>query len=291
MSDQQDMRYMGGLKKYLPITYWTFLMATLAISGFPFFAGFFSKDEILWQAFSSPHHGGWIFWAIGFITAGITAFYMFRLLYMTFHGEERMDAETKKHIHESPRSMTFPLTVLGILSVIGGFVGMPRVFGVTNAFEHWLEPVMGHESAAVAGVAENSHGDGLEWGLMIASVVLVLIGWLVARYLYNLKPSVATRLREQFSGLHNLLVNKYFVDEIYAAAVVRPIVYFSLFLWKVFDVAVIDGLVNGAASVIQGVGETLRVTQSGRVRGYATAFAFAVMVLLAFFMGWATHAG
>ena len=292
MAGQQDMRSMGGLRRYLPVTYWTFLMATLAIAGFPLFSGFFSKDEILWKAFSSDINGSWFFWAIGFITAGITAFYMFRAFYLTFHGRERMDDETRAHLHESPRSMTIPLTVLAVLSVIGGFIGMPHIFKVTNFFEHWLEPVVGRKvEAAAAEVAAGTYGPGMEWALMAASVALVLAGWLVAGYLYNLQPSGATRLRERFSGLHRLLLNKYYVDEIYAAAIVRPVVYGSLFLWKVFDVVVIDGVVNGLATVMQGASESLRTVQNGRVRSYATAFAFAVVVLLAFFMGWVSNAG
>ena len=152
MSNEQDMRKMGGLKKYLPITYATMLIATLAISGIPGLSGFFSKDEILWKAFSSDF-GHWGLWLVGFATAGLTAFYMFRLIYMTFHGKERMDGETRKHLHESPRSMTVPLMILAVLSVVGGLVGMPHIFGVTNYFEEWLAPVVhssSHEAAAHA---------------------------------------------------------------------------------------------------------------------------------------------
>jgi NADH-quinone oxidoreductase subunit L len=142
MSDQQDMRRMGGLKKYLPVTFGTMLIATLAISGIPGMSGFFSKDEILWKSFSSDH-GHWALWVIGVATAGLTAFYMFRLIYLTFYGKERMDDHTRGHIHESPRSMTVPLMILAVLSVVGGFVGVPHVFfGATNYFERWLEPVI-----------------------------------------------------------------------------------------------------------------------------------------------------
>ncbi|HKK20412.1 MAG TPA: NADH-quinone oxidoreductase subunit L, partial [candidate division Zixibacteria bacterium] len=148
MSDEQDMRHMGGLRKHVPVTFWTMLMATLAISGIPGFSGFFSKDEILWQSYSSPY-GGPIFWVIGFITAGLTAFYMFRLMYMTFFGKERMNDHQREHLHESPKVMTIPLIALAVLSVIGGWVGIPHLLGGSNEIEQWLEPVM-HKTAAGA---------------------------------------------------------------------------------------------------------------------------------------------
>ncbi len=285
MSGQQDMRYMGGLKKYLPITYWTFILGTLAICGIPGFSGFFSKDEILWKAYSSQY-GGPIFWVIGFVTAGLTAFYMFRLVYLTFHGKERMDKETKAHIHESPRSMTVPLIALGVLSVIGGWVGMPHLFGVINYFEHWLEPVMaGGRQAAESHALLAAAGDtGMEWSLMGLSVLLVVIAIFAARFVYNQKPEIATNLRARLSGVHQILLNKYYVDELYGATIVRPVVYFSLFLWKIVDVIFIDGLINGVATIYNDISESLRHVQTGRLRTYATVFAFGVMVLVAFFM-------
>jgi len=285
MSGQQDMRYMGGLKKYLPITYWTFILGTLAICGIPGFSGFFSKDEILWKAYSSQY-GGPIFWVIGFVTAGLTAFYMFRLVYLTFHGKERMDKETKAHIHESPRSMTVPLIALGVLSVIGGWVGMPHLFGVINYFEHWLEPVMagGRQAAESHALLAVAGDTGMEWSLMGLSVLLVVIAIFAARFVYNQKPEIATNLRARLSGVHQILLNKYYVDELYGATIVRPVVYFSLFLWKIVDVIFIDGLINGVATIYNDISESLRHVQTGRLRTYATVFAFGVMVLVAFFM-------
>lgn len=286
MSNEQDMRNMGGLRKHLPVTFITMFIATLAIAGIPGLSGFFSKDEILWKAFSSQN-GHPLFWVLGFVTAGLTAFYMFRLVYMTFYGKERMDEKTKSHIHESPRSMTVPLMILAVLSVIGGFVGMPHIFGVTNYFEHWLEPVM----ATVGGHASESHamaagvGDtGLEWGLMLASVAIVGIAIYLAYLLYNKRTELSTSLRARFSAVHKVLLNKYYVDELYGAVIVRPVVYLSLFLWKVFDVVVIDGLLNGMASRYAEVSELVRKVQTGRVRTYATIFLFGVVLIMTYLM-------
>ncbi|MFH1373135.1 MAG: NADH-quinone oxidoreductase subunit L [bacterium] len=283
MSNEQDMRRMGGLKKYLPATYWPFLMATLAIAGIPGFSGFFSKDEILWKSFSSPH-GHPVFWVIGFVTAGLTAFYMFRLVYLTFHGRERMDEKTRSHLHESPLSMTIPLGVLGVLAVIGGWVGLPHVFGFVNRFELWMEPVMSHNRTgdgehALAAAAGNT---GVELTLMAASVVLVLTAIMMARLFYHKRPELATHWRQKLSGLHRLLLNKYHVDEIYGAVIIRPVVYGSLFLWKIVDVVMIDGFLNGLAHAYSDNSQFVRKAQTGRVRSYATAFVLGVVVLVAY---------
>ena len=287
MSHEQDIRKMGGLKKHLPITYMTFLLACLAIAGIPGFSGFFSKDEILWKAFSSPDHGHLLLYVVGLVTAMLTAFYMFRLLYLTFHGNERMDAHTKQHLHESPKMMTVPLMVLALLSVIGGYVGMPHVLGATNYFEDWLAPVMassgGHEGGAAIELHMSAAGNtGLELGLMFVTVLLIVGAILYARRMYLNRPELATRVRERFSGLHAVLYNKYFVDEIYGAVVVRPIIYGSIFLWKVIDVVIIDGLANGFARVGQDMSELFKYAQSGRVRGYATVFVTGVVILVGY---------
>ncbi len=282
MSNEQDMRKMGGLKKYVPITYATMLIATLTISGIPGFSGFFSKDEILWKSFSSPY-GHPILWVIGFVTAGLTAFYMFRLIYLTFHGRERMDDHTRKHLHESPKSMTVPLMALAVLSVIGGFVGMPHLFGVTNYFEHWLEPVMAGASqdAASHALAAGGSDTGLELGLMLASVLLVLVAIFMARKFYHQKPELATQMRERLSGVHRTLLNKYYVDEIYSAVMVRPLINGSKFLWRIVDVLFIDGFLNGLATVYSDISQLLRTGQTGRVRTYATVFVTGAAVILA----------
>lgn len=285
MSAEQDMRKMGGLKKYLPITYPTMLVATLAIAGIPGFSGFFSKDEILWKSFSS-HYGHPFLWVIGFVTAGLTAFYMFRLIYLTFHGQERMDDKTRHHLHESPRTMTVPLVILAVLSVVGGWVGMPHLFGVTNYFEHWMEPVMtpGYNASEGPLLASGGSDTGMEILLMVLSVGLVLAAIYAARYYYQKNIQAATALREKLSGLNKLLVNKYYVDEIYGAVIVRPVVYGSIFLWKVVDVVLIDGLANGLATIARDMAEVLRHMQSGQVRRYATLFVTGVLLVIAYFV-------
>jgi len=291
MSDEQDMRYMGGLKKHLPITFRTMIVATLAITGIPLFSGFFSKDEILWKAFSSGTNGAWYFWVIGFATAGLTAFYMFRLIYLTFYGKGRMDAETKSHIHESPRSMTGPLIVLGVLSLIGGYIGMPHIFGVTNYFEEWLQPVMSgpaHEMAEHA-LASGGHSATMEWLLMAASVVLVLISIWMAYYFYRKNIQASTSLAEKLSGIKTTLENKYYVDEFYGAVVIRPVIYFSLFLWKFVDVILIDGTLNGLAKLWRDISDALRYSQSGQLRGYATGFTVGVVLLIAWIVFGINH--
>ena len=292
MSGEQDMRHMGGLRKHVPITFRTMFVATLAISGIPLFSGFFSKDEILWKAFSSGTNGSWVLWLVGWVTAGLTAFYMFRLIYLTFYGEERISADAKKHLHESPSSMTVPLMALAVLSVIGGFVGMPHVFGVQNCFEEWLHPVMaaapgGGHSMIEHALASEAGSASMEWLLMGASVVLVLIAIYLAFYFYRRNTKAATSLAESMAGVKNTLANKYYVDEFYGAAVIRPVVYFSLFLWKIVDVIFIDGFLNGLAKLWRDVSDGLRYGQSGRVRNYATIFVVGVVVLIAWFVfGW-----
>jgi len=285
MSDEQDMRNMGGLKKYLPVTFWTMLLATLAIAGIPGFSGFFSKDEILWKAFSSDH-GHPILWVIGVAAAAMTAFYMFRLIYLTFHGKERMDDETRKHIHESPKSMTVPLMILAVLSVIGGFIGMPHVFGVTNHFEHWLEPVISgpHHEAAAHALAASGADTGLELGLMGGSVLIILISIFLARMMYKTKPELATSLANKFGGIKRTLLNKYYVDELYDATIVRPLVFGSKLLWQIFDVVIIDGLINTFAGVYSEVSQAVRAGQTGRVRSYASVFVIGVVALVAYLL-------
>ncbi len=286
MSNEQDMRKMGGLKKHLPITYRTFLIATLAIAGIPGLAGFFSKDEILWKSFSSPY-GSWLLWVVGFATAGLTAFYMFRAVYLTFHGTERMDSETKHHIHESPYFMTVPLMVLAVLSVVGGYVGLPHIFGVPNYFEEWLAPVFAGGAIPAEHVRLSGGGDtGLEWTLMILSVALVLFAIWAARFVYKTNTQAGATVAAKFPTLKGILLNKYYIDEAYGALIVRPVVQVSVFLWKIVDVLIIDGLLNGMAVVWREISETFKLAQTGRVRSYATLFLLGVLSLLAYMSGW-----
>ncbi len=284
MAGQQDMRYMGGLKKHMPTTYWTFMIATLAIAGIPLFSGFFSKDEILWKAFSSQYGSTWL-WVFGVAAAAMTAFYMFRLVYLTFYGEGRMDSHAKEHLHESPKVMTVPLMLLAVLSIVGGYVGIPHVLGGVNYFENFLEPVL-HAGqnlpAATHVLTSGSNSAGTELLLMGSSVLLVLLSIYLAWYLYRKNTDLSGKLRNSMSGLHKLLLGKYFIDELYGAVIIRPIVNGSLFLWKIVDVFIIDGLINGLAVVVGDISTGLRTVQTGRLRTYATIFLAGVVVLLLF---------
>lgn len=234
MSGELDMRKMGGLRKKTPVTYWTTFIACLAIAGVPGFSGFFSKDEILWMAFSK-YDSIW-FWFIGVITAGMTAFYMFRMFFSTFHGECRADEEIKHHIHESPRIMTVPLMILAVLSLIGGYVGVPALLGGSNHIEKWLEPVFGHHAApatahaggfniistafASSGGTEGA-GHAIEMQLMIGAVIIGLLGIFIAWLFYVKNPNLPKKFVEKFHGLFTLVHNKYFIDELYGFIFVR----------------------------------------------------------------------
>ncbi|MBK7770165.1 MAG: NADH-quinone oxidoreductase subunit L [bacterium] len=304
MSGEQDMRVMGGLAKKLPITFWTFLAGTFAIAGVFPLAGFFSKDEILWKAFSSDG-GGITLWAVAFLVAGLTAFYMMRLVVLTFHGENRASHEVRHHIHESPLSMTLPLVVLAVLSVVGGWIGWPAFLGGANHFEHWLAPVFaggGHEVAAAAahggealahgaaaahGAAE-AHGGGhvaLERGLAAASLAWGLLGLTLGFIVYSRRTKVADAVRGLAGGWpYRVLLNKYYVDEAYQGAFIRPGFRLSkTVLWKGVDAGVIDGLlVNGSALVVAVIGSLLRLLQNGLVRFYAWSFTVGVAVFVVY---------
>jgi len=221
MSGEQDMRRMGGLRKKLPVTHLTMFIGCLAIAGVPFLAGFFSKDEILWSAFKIGGYGQWV-WGIGLVTAGMTAFYMFRLFYMTFHGAFRGTPEQAHHLHESPSSMTVPLMVLAAGSVLAGYVGLPAVSGLPNLFEHFLEPVLEPAHHVLREVfAAPAPGHGVEWALMGASVAVGLVGIFVSRHFFKTSPAIPERLASAFATPHRVLLNKYYVDELYGALFVR----------------------------------------------------------------------
>jgi len=298
---EQDMREMGGLRKRMPITYWTFLAATLAIAGIPIFAGFFSKDEILAKAFAagasdlngfgSTYH---VLWFLGLAGALLTAFYMFRVVYMTFHGEFRGGEEAERHLHESPPSMTGPLVILGGLSVVGGFLGFPgQLFGKSglNWIEGFLHPVIlpisatAHAAAEGSGHSEHAISLGTEWVLVLVSVAVAVLGILIARRFY-LGPqafALPRRLAERLALIYKLLLNKYWVDEIYDALVVTPIHRLALFCWRVIDQLIIDTFfVNGAAFSVELTGDLVRFTTTGNVRNYALAVALAIFALAAF---------
>jgi NADH-quinone oxidoreductase subunit L len=262
MSGEQDMLKMGGVRRYTPITFWTMFIAALAISGIFPLAGFFSKDEILWSAWSRGYP---IVWIVGFITAGLTAFYMFRLIFLTFFGEGRYSAEVRHHMHESPTSMTSPLVVLGILSVIGGFIGLPAWLG-SNRFFNFLEPSLAQ--AVISEHAEQPHS--VELGFAGLSILIALAGIFLAYRLYVANPGSADAIAARFKGIHRLLLHKYYIDEIYDFLFVNPAVNISTrTLWKRTDVGIIDRAVNGAGETIHGLASVFKVVQNGLIRSYA----------------------
>ena len=247
LGGEQDMRRMGGLRTRMPVTFWTFLVATLAIAGAPLTAGFFSKDEILWKAFSSPH-GSALLWLVGVAVAGLTACYMFRQLFLTFFGESRADHEVLHHAHESPPSMAVPLVLLAAGSLLAGFVGLPQALGGANRFEAWLAPVFAHGHAAVAHAASHGpHEVELELTLMAVAIGVAITGFLVAFVLYQRRSVPVAALADVLGGIpYRVLLNKYYVDELYQAVFVRGTLLLSrLGVW--IDATIIDGVVDGSA--------------------------------------------
>jgi len=282
MGGEQDMQKMGGLSKKIKYTYATMLIATLAIAGIPPLAGFFSKDAILFGAFQIP--SGHPLYALGLLTALLTSFYMFRLIFLTFHGKQRYD-ERKVHVHESPWSMLGPLVVLAVLSVVGGWLAAPAFWGGPDYFSNFLAPVFGgHEVVDAAGEAA-AH----QLELILAGVAFgtALIGIVVAYWLYLNKPGKPDEIAKSLKPAYTTLLNKYYVDELYAAVVVRPLMWIStVVLWKAADVAVIDGAVNGIAHETTALGDGVRHTQSGNTRSYAVWVVVGAIVIIAVIFFW-----
>ena len=277
MHEQQDIRHYGGLKKYMPLTYGTFLVAAVAISGIPPLSGFFSKDEILWYSFTNL---GFIFWLIGLLTAIMTAFYMFRLYFMTFEGKEKFDSH-KTHPHESSKLMTIPLIVLAVLSAIGGFIGIPEIFSGEhgNLFHSWLAPIFKTAEMKLMHFGGHSHFEELL--LMIISVVAAAGAIFYARYVYLKKPEIAEKTASKFKGAYNLLLNKYFLDEAYDATIVNPIVKGSEnFLWKIADNKIIDGLINNLAKLIDIISGSIKKIQTGIAQSYAFVMVLGILIAL-----------
>ncbi len=275
LSGELDMRKMGGLRKYLPLTYPTFLIGAIAIAGVPFLSGFFSKDAILTQAFAQ---GRYFVWALGIMGAVLTAFYMFRLIFLTFHGEERIEPEAKRHLHESPRVMTVPLVVLAFFSVVAGYVGLPVVFGKkANLFNRFLEPVLdpAHEIHLSLGT---------EWTLILVSVAVAVCGIYVAYVFYLKSPQMPHNLVRRFPGVYKLLYNKYYVDEVYDAVFVSPTVKGSEAVYTRFDLRVIDGTIDGTAKATGLAGRVLSLFQSGLVKDYALAMLLGVVIFLGYLL-------
>ncbi|HKH61455.1 MAG TPA: NADH-quinone oxidoreductase subunit L [Flavitalea sp.] len=270
MHNEQDIRNMGGLKKFLPVTHFTFLMGCIAIAGIPPFSGFFSKDEILAAAFSKNI----IYWILGVLTAGMTAFYMFRLYASTFLGEFRGTEEQRHHLHESPAAMTIPLILLAILSIVGGFVGIPAVFAENaHSLEHFLAPVFA-ESTRLVEAHPLDHNT--EYILMGASVTVAVIAMFVAINRFRKKPDL-----QEPSGFGKVLANKWYGDELYQGAIIRPINTFSKFLNRGIEKNFIDWIVNGIGRLLQYGSRQIRWVQSGQVASYVLLM---VVSMLLFFV-------
>ncbi|HID70935.1 MAG TPA: NADH-quinone oxidoreductase subunit L [Desulfobacterales bacterium] len=261
MHHEQDVKYMGGLKKYMPITYWTFLLASLSISGVPGFAGFFSKDEILSMAFVSNVPAGKFAWFIGTLVAGMTAFYSFRLFFLIFHGEFRGTQKQKDHLKESPRVVTIPLILLAIGAVAAGNFGIPTVIGGNANWGHYLAPVLGHPHA------HPSHATELI--LMIISVSAGAFGIFLAWKMYMKKPEMPQAIRDKYPILYKLSLNKYFIDEIYGFTIVKPVLGLSRkIVLNLIDITIIDSVVNGIPRIIGRVSGSIRKVQDGLVSHY-----------------------
>jgi NADH-quinone oxidoreductase subunit L len=269
MSGELDMRIMGGLRRKLPITFVTFLVATLAISGVPGLSGFFSKDEILAAAYNGPLGSPWLYWLLT-LTAGLTAFYMFRGLFLTFCGKSRVPHDLEHHVHESSSKMTVPLMILAVFSVVAGYVGIPKVLGGGERFDRFLEPVFGGSQSLLASSGVAAAHTSSDLALMIGSLTAAGLGILLAYWFYLKSPEIPEGIATAFSGAYRTLVNKYYVDEFYNWLIVHPVVVGSRkFLWQFVDVGVIDGAVNGSAEATGDIGQVLRRIQSGNIRSYA----------------------
>ena len=289
LAGEQDIRRMGGLKSQLPITYWTFLIGALAITGVPGLAGFFSKDEILFRTFESGHR---VLWIVGMLTSLLTAVYMFRLVFLTFHGHSAPEHPAPEHpapgtapgtrhhapgtshpLHDAPPAMAIALIVLAVGSVVAGYAG------VGGRFEHFLEPSFGPRAAEAA-----SEG-GAEVTLMIVSSLVAVAGIGIAMYFFLKDGRAADAVADRFLGLHDVLVNKYYVDEIYDTAIVQPLrIVSEEGLWKGVDVRMLDGTVNGVAEAVGGSGDVLRHVQTGSVRAYAASFFLGVVLILGYYL-------
>ncbi len=304
---EQDMRKMGGLRTKIPWTFWTMTAGTLAIAGIPGLAGFFSKDEILWRAYQAS----WAYWLVGLVTAFLTSFYMFRLWFMTFFGEYRGEADSAHDhaahdahpghghggVHESPKVMLIPLVILAVLSVIGGYVGVPGSLGGNNQFDKFLGPVFHVTTPAAQNTAMGEKGTpeqetegpepktGASTELMFTgiSVAVAFLGFGLAWLLYHRNPELPEKIASSFSGTYQTLSHKYYVDELYAALFVKPLIEGSTqILWQDVDRKVIDAAVNDSADGARHVSDEARQMQSGNIRSYAGWIAAGSAVVIAF---------
>ena len=279
MHHQQDLFRMGGLKAKMPFTFWTMLIATFCIMGFPGTSGFFSKDEILYLTYlKSP-----VLYAMGLAGAACTAFYMWRLMGLAFWGEPR-DAHAFEHAQESPRTMTVPLVLLAAGALLAGLLGLPRIWGGGFAIEGWLEPALTFGQGEAAHVAERG-GAGLAWGLMALSTTVAILSGLAGFLLYRKGTVAEEAFAARLPGLYRILANKYYLDEAVEAFILRPVRWCSQFLWKFFDVILIDGIgVNLPGALTRVAGDLTARAQTGRVRNYVLGMAIGAVLLLWIFL-------
>ncbi len=280
MHEEQDIRKMGGLKKHMPITHFTFVLGWLAIIGIPPLAGFFSKDEILWYTYASPA-GSKILWILGVVTAGMTAFYMTRLMALTFWGKSRVPKDV--HPHESPKSMTIPLIVLGVLSFVGGWIGIPHVISeflpghIPNVLKYWLKPAVESINLGEVNMADEIMG-------MTLSMAVVIGSSLLAYFMYVMKDGLADKFTKALAPLHNQSKNKYFIDEFYFAGIINPLIDISKSLWLYIDVNFIDKITHLASDFATGCGRGIRELQNGNIQRYAMYMSFGLIVVLTFIL-------
>ncbi len=280
LSGEQDMSRMGGLHRSLPITWITMLVAALAISGIPPFSGFFSKDQVLEAAYSTGHIGLWI---LGLITAGLTSFYIFRLIFLTFHGESRVTLERAHHVHEAPASMRIPLMVLAILSLGAGWVGLPNNFLWGNAFSHFLDPVFGvHLTPSVS--------ETPVFMLSAVATIVSLAGILLAWIFYLRLPGLPHLIAYRLHAFYATLAHKYYVDEIYNTLISRPLFWLStVVLFRGVDRGVIDGIADGTGVAVEDSGEGLRRVETGNVQNYAFVYLLGAIGIIAYYVWTVTH--
>ncbi len=278
MGEEQDIRKMGGLAKLMPITSITFTLGWLAIIGMPPFAGFFSKDEILWQSLTSQN-GHFLLWGLGVLGAMMTAFYMTRLMCLVFWGESRVPKET--HPHESPKTMTIPLIVLGFLSVVGGWIGIPHVISTIipghppNVLHHWLESSLVQQPAQHFSLV-------MEWAVMIISVSLAGISALAAYNFYISNKSMPEKFATKFSKTHGLIYNKYWVDEFYFAKIINPLINISRGLWEYVDVNFIDRTTYKATDYVNSVSEGFRKIHNGKMQEYGLYLFIGMIIIISY---------
>ncbi|HTT74826.1 MAG TPA: NADH-quinone oxidoreductase subunit L [Candidatus Binataceae bacterium] len=285
LEGEQDMNKMGGLRHQMPITFATMLIAALAISAIPPFAGYFSKDLVLEGAYASGHV--WL-WIIGVITAGLTSFYMFRLIFMTFYGESRVDHEKVHHVHESPPVMTIPLIVLAVACILGGWVGLPDWLLWGDAFKRFLAPVFafgmvtpGH--VVLGGAAALPQATSITIGLI--ALGLGVLGIVIAWILYIQNPALPARIGESLHGIYSVLWHKYYIDELYNLFVTRPLFWLSaIVLSRTIDTGIIDGIVNGTGLVVEESGEGVRRGETGNVQHYAFVYLIGVLGVAAYYV-------